>query len=129
MAGVTLDAGVLIAADRGDQRLGPWWEFVLRRRLVVTVPSAVLAQAWRDRSRQVRLARFLQACWVEPLTIDLAREAGELCGRAGTDDVIDASVVASAARRDDVVVTTDPRDLERLAEHVEGVVVRHLGSL
>jgi hypothetical protein len=50
----------------------------------------------------------VKACWVEPLEETLATSAGELCGRIRTSDVVDAAVVAGAAQRGDVVLTSDP---------------------
>jgi hypothetical protein len=44
----------------------------------------------------------------------LAEAAGFLCRRAGTSDVIDASVVLVARRELTVVVTSDVPDLRRL---------------
>ena len=44
----------------------------------------------------------------------LAEAAGVLCGRAGTSDVIDASVVLVARRERAVVVTSDLDDLRSL---------------
>ncbi|HEY5961630.1 MAG TPA: hypothetical protein VIV60_33955, partial [Polyangiaceae bacterium] len=73
-------------------------------------------QAWRDGRRQVTLGRLLRAREVEivPLDGQLSRACGELCGIAGTSDVIDASVVITAKERVDVIVTSDPDDLQRL---------------
>jgi len=44
----------------------------------------------------------------------LAEAAGILCGRAGSSDVIDASVVLVAKQERAVVVTSDAGDLRRL---------------
>jgi hypothetical protein len=44
-----------------------------------------------------------------------ARLVGTTCGRAGTGDVVDASVVVGAVARRDGVVTSDPRDIRQLA--------------
>jgi hypothetical protein len=60
---------------------------------------------------------------VEDIDAQLARTAGELCGEAGTSDAVDALVVASAARRGDRILTSDPGDLARLADHVADVRV------
>ena len=53
-----------------------------------------------------------------PLDGVVARAAGLLCGWAGTADVIDASVVVTAAgiaRHEDVAIaTSDPDDMRRL---------------
>jgi predicted nucleic acid-binding protein len=89
---------------------------------VPVIPAAALAQAWRD-PRQARLARLVNACSIEPLDEPLAKTAGELCAKAGASDVIDASVVASAARRGDPVLTTDPDDLRHLASFVQRVEI------
>jgi uncharacterized protein YaiI (UPF0178 family) len=65
---------------------------------------------------------LLQGCEVEPLDEALARSSGATCAVAGTADVVDASVIAGALRRNDVVVTTDLDDLRRLAEATGGSV-------
>lgn len=64
---------------------------------------------------------LLSACEVEDLDEFFAKEAGALCGRSGTADVVDATVVVSAARRNDDVLTSDPADLARLAVLADGV--------
>ena len=58
-----------------------------------------------------------------PLSPELARQAGILCGLAGTSDIVDAAVMASAACRGDSVLTTDYDDLARLAEVLPSVRV------
>ena len=115
MAGLTLDAGPLILADRLDQRIGPYLAAAARRTPgVLTVPASALAQAWRG-PRNANLGRFLAGCELEAMSPDLARRAGVLCGLAGTSDIVDAAVMASAAQRGDAVLTTDYDDLARLA--------------
>lgn len=83
----------------------------------VRVPAGALAQVWRDRRRQARLARLLRLDEVTVADLDevAAKASGELCGRTDTRDVIDASVVVCArARRDGTVLTSDPADISRL---------------
>ena len=121
MAGLTLDAGALIAADRNDRAFWAFFKEASERQVVPVIPAPVLAQAWRS-PRQARLAQLVNACFVEPLEDDLARAAGELLGRAKASDVVDAAVVAGAAGRGDVVLTSDPRDLRRLAAEAVGTV-------
>jgi predicted nucleic acid-binding protein len=65
----------------------------------------------------------VNACTVDPLDEELAKAAGELCGKAKVADIVDAAVVASAARRGDAILTSDPRDLRRLASHTPGVQI------
>ncbi len=115
-AGITLDAGALIALDRGDKRLIALLDRALAQRLTFRVPSGVVGQAWRDGRVQVTLARFLRIDEVEiiPLDEQLARACGELCGATDTADIIDASVVILAKERGDHIVTSDPHDLRRL---------------
>ena len=82
----------------------------------------MLAQAWRGPG-QARLAQLVNACFVEALDEALAKAAGELCSKAKLADVVDAALVASAARRGDAILTEDPRDLRRLASHTPGVEI------
>jgi hypothetical protein len=81
-----------------------------------------VGQAWRDGRRQARLARLLGSEDVEIESLDdlRAREAGQLCGVRGTNDVIDATVVLCARARGDGIVTSDPSDMRVLdpAAHI-----------
>ena len=115
-AGMTLDAGALIALDRGNKRMIALLHEGLTQGRAFRVPSGVLAQAWRDGRTQVTLARFLRTEEVEivPLDDQVARSCGELCGASNTADVIDASVVILARQRRDLIVTSYPSDLRRL---------------
>lgn len=116
MTGLTLDAGALISFERNDRRVVALLARALVHRLTITVPAAVVAQVWRDGRRQARLARLLGApdVNVEPLDDRSARAAGQLCGLRGTTDIVDASVVLSARRRVDLIVTSDVADVMRL---------------
>jgi predicted nucleic acid-binding protein len=116
MTGITLDAGALIAIERGDPRLAALLDEASAAGLDIAVPAGVVGQAWRGSSRQARLARFLHLQGVSEVALDgaQARAAGVLCGRAGTADVIDASVVICARAREHAVVTSDVDDLSRL---------------
>src|SRR5438045_7487012 len=115
-AGITLDTGALIALDRGDKRMIALLHRALAQGRAFRVSSGVLGQAWRDGRVQVTLARFLRSEEVEiiPLDEQLARSCGELCGATNTSDIIDASVVILARRRQDPIVTSDPSDMRRL---------------
>jgi predicted nucleic acid-binding protein len=116
VSGYTLDAGALIAVERGDRAVVLRIAAALRRGLGVAVSAGALAQVWRDGRRQVRLGRLLAGSDVEVVPLDAfaARAAGQLCGVAGTADVVDASVALCARARGHVVITTDPDDLRRL---------------
>lgn len=83
----------------------------------VMVPAGALAQAWRRGGpRQARLALALADC--DTASFDQrAKAAGELCGRATTHDVVDASVALVAADPTArVLYTSDPGDLRYLLE-------------
>ncbi len=64
---------------------------------------------------------LLSACEVEGLDEFLAKQAGVLCGRSGTADVVDATLIGSAARRNDDVLTSDPDDLAHLPVLSDGL--------
>jgi predicted nucleic acid-binding protein len=120
LAGLTLDTGALIAAERGDRRFWSLWARALERDAEVTVPANVLAQAYRG-SQSAVIARLVDACVVEAVDEVLAKKIGALCGRARVSDVVDVSVVVGAARRRDRILTSDPSDIRRIAAHVRGV--------
>lgn len=114
MNGVTYDTGALLAADRGNRQMIANHRRVLESGVVPVVPAAVLAQAWRG-GPQPLLSRLLAGCQVEALDEPLARSAGAALALAETSDVVDASVVVGAAFRNDVIFTSDPGDIWRLA--------------
>lgn len=116
MSGLVLDAGALIGFDRNKRPMVLLVMAALASKVPMLVPAGVLGQVWRDGRQQARLAKLLKSTGVqiEPLADQLAREAGQLCGVAGTADVIDASVVLCARRHDAKVVTSDGQDLRRL---------------
>ncbi len=107
-----LDAGALVAIERGDRRARGHTEEEAR----VVIPAPVLAQVWRGGARQARIAALLKAdtTIVEVFDEDVAKAAGVLLGRTGTSDVADASVVLAARLHEALVVTTDPADIRRL---------------
>jgi len=114
---LTLDAGALVAIERGRERMLALLDRVSRAGVArFHIPAGALAQAWRSGARQVRLARFLAGQSVEVVPLDgaVARSAGELCGALGTRDIVDASVALCARVHGGSVVTSDPRDLLRL---------------
>ncbi len=114
---ITLDAGALVAVDRGDH--GTWSDLktMVRAGSVPVIPTSIVVETWRG-ARQGRLGQLLRLCDVEPLDEATARRAGELCGRAGTADPIDAVVIVSASRRGGIVLTSDAADLAHLVSHL-----------
>ena len=122
MAGLTYDAGALIAGEWSDRKLWALHRYALERQEIPTVPAGVLSQSWRG-GPQAQLSRLLAGCRIEALDETRARSAGAACAIAGTSDVVDASVVVGAAARGDLVVTSDIDDLAHLRDAL-GVQVR-----
>jgi hypothetical protein len=123
--GLTLDTGALIAVERGSARMTALLRRVVADGMSLSVPAGVVAQAWRDGSRQARLARLLSASETEVVAMDhaTARAIGAICGQAGVDDVVDVSVVLCARERRDTIVTSDQRDLRRIDAEVRLIVL------
>ena len=124
-AGIVLDAGALIALDRGNKRMIALLDRALAQGRAFRVPAGVVGQAWRNGRVQVALARFLlsEEVKIVPLDEQLARSCGELCAAANSADVIDASVVIVARERRDPIVTSDPNDLRRLDPSAQIIAV------
>ena len=116
MNGVTYDTGALIAADHNDRRMWALHAGFLALEVSPTVPTPVLAEAWRGGPRQASLARFLPLCTTEPLTDRQARAVGSLAARAGHDDIVDVTVVEGAVRRHDAVVTSKHTHIRKIAD-------------
>ena len=120
-AGITLDTGALIAIERRRDRVLRLLRAAAERRMPVTVPAVVVAEWWRGRTD--RRVDILAAGIVEPMGAELGRAAGEALAAVRGATPVDASVMASAARRGDVVLTGDVDDLARLATHFPGARV------
>jgi hypothetical protein len=117
---LVLDAGALIAVERGDRDTAAVIEAARQEQRVVVVPAGVVGQVWRGGGGQARLARLLNArgVVVEPLTDAGARAVGVLCSAARTTDVVDASVVLAARRHHATVISSDRADLRVLDPRV-----------
>lgn len=113
---VVYDAGVLVAADRGDRATWAEHRVRLEQDLVPTTTAPVVAQVSRS-GRQAQLRRFLRGCDVVPFASDQAHEVGALLGASATSDVVDAHVAVVAARDASLVLSSDVGDLEHLAAH------------
>ena len=109
-----LDAGALIAYERG----APVMRALLARahddETPVKTTSGVVAQVWRGGAGQARLAVLLRGVAELPLDPDASRRIGELLGVCGLADVVDASMV-DIARSGDEILTSDTDDLVMLA--------------
>jgi len=119
VTGLTLDAGALIAIERGDRGVAGLIRVALDGGARVTVPAPVVVEWWRGQRGPI--GRLLDAFDVEPLGERLARVAGEALARVRDATAIDAVVMASAAARGDLVITADVEILERLRAVFPGV--------
>ena len=110
-----LDAGVLIAIDRGEPAAAALVKFasITGERILTTHP--VVAQVWRDGSRQALLSKFLKNPIVEVLRFDDGRSVGHLLGLSRTHDPVDAHLVIMAAATRHDILTSDVKDINHLA--------------
>ena len=111
---VVLDAGALIAYDRGNRTVRALLDDAHRGRVPVRTSTAAVAQAWRHGSRQVRLGRLLRGVDERVLDQLACRRVGVLLGTAGLADVVDGAIIDVAVDGDEVL-TSDPDDLVTLA--------------
>jgi len=119
--GATFDTGMLIALERRQKRAWDLYRRLRERGAPVTIPTPVLGEWWRGRT-DLREA-LCASCQVEPLGADVARLAGEALAAVAGATTIDAFVMASAALRGDVVLTSDTKELEKLRAFFPGVRV------
>jgi predicted nucleic acid-binding protein len=119
--GITLDTGALIALERRRQRMKHVLERALQTDQSLTVPADVVGEWWRGRT-DLRDG-ILAAVDVEPLTVSLAKRAGEALSAVRGATLVDAIVMASAASRGDIVYSSDVADLEKLSAYFPGVRV------
>lgn len=115
MKQLVLDAGALIALDRGAATVRGYVLLADRGSVALITSSAVVAQIWREGARQARLSRFLNSDLVTelPLDLDASRRIGALAAVTGSKDVVDGHVAVIALERDAVVLTSDPGDIAR----------------
>jgi len=117
-----LDAGALIALVRGDARTRAIITQALDDELLVVVPTPVLAQVHRGGRDRAKTDRAL--LWVDqfvPTAERIARDAGELLGKAGRSDAVDAIVAAEALNGTSAaILTSDPVDIEDLVDAGDG---------
>lgn len=114
MSALVLDAGALVAVDRGDRALLARLRVAQQEGLELRSTGVVVSQVWRDPAgRQANLARLLKSVDVKAVDQRLGREGGVLLGRAGTQDAVDASVVAVSSTGDRIL-TSDVGDIRPL---------------
>jgi predicted nucleic acid-binding protein len=125
MAGITLDAGGLVALDRDIRRVLVLLARARETGARVTVPATALAQAIRQPQRQARLSRLVRQPTTDVVPLDRvdATNVGRLLSASATADMVDAHVVICARRAGQQVLTSDPDDLRRLDPRIGLVIV------
>jgi predicted nucleic acid-binding protein len=122
---VLLDSEGLSAAAAGSPRVRA--ELALAERLGATihVSAVTLAETLRGGPRDARVHSLLKGVVPQPVTPGLGRAAGELLGRTGRADTVDAVVALTASGLGQKVriLTSDPDDLRALTADMDGVSV------
>jgi len=113
----TLDAGALIALDRGDRDTWSLLAETQRTGQRPVVPAPVIDQAGSGAAHQARLATVVSGVDVVVADGPLSRRAGELLATAATADVLDAFVALVAKDRPgSEIITSDPEDIYHLLQ-------------
>jgi predicted nucleic acid-binding protein len=118
-----LDTGALISAERGKDRATRFFRLAHIGRARLVVPLPVVTEWWRGRT-DARVT--LLAATRVVASLDAAKAAGVALARVKDVDAkltVDAMVMATAALLDANVVTGEPADFERLAQHFPRVTV------
>ena len=125
MSGLTLDAGALIALERGNRATQLLLARANETHADLVVPATVLAQVIRSPRRQAVIMRLLAASSTHVADLDrvTATAVGRLLADSGTSDISDAHVVVTARAHDHTVVTSDADDIGRLDSDLAVVAV------
>jgi hypothetical protein len=110
---LVLDAGALIAYERGNRTVRAFLDRAQRQDDSVRTSAAVVAQVWRNGSRQASLARLITGVDQVDLSANNNRRIGALLAGSKTADVVDAALV-DLIRDGDEVLTSDPADIVHL---------------
>jgi hypothetical protein len=115
-AALVLDAGALIAYDRGDHVMRAVVDAAMRLDRDLHTSAAVVAQVWRGGARQARLARLLSAevITLHALDDEIAPSIGVRCAQSEVADVVDAHIAVLADATHGTVLTSYPDDLAQL---------------
>jgi hypothetical protein len=120
---LVLDSGAVTALGRRDRQTAARIAALRRRGLwPPIVPTAVLVDSLvGNRVRDALVNRTVGLSLIHPLDEPLAGRAAQLRGRARAGSAVDAIVVATAELFEALVITVNPDDLGRLAQHANGV--------
>ncbi len=113
-----IDAGPLIVdGERVNSRLWALIKRATERGDGLHTTHPVLAQVWRDPTRQANLARAVRYLDVHPLDESVA--VGRRLAESGTADVVDAHLAVVAQRLGTFILTGDPDDMALLDARFE----------
>lgn len=118
---LVLDAEGLTKLSRGDSAVLARARGAYKRGTAVVTAASTLTEVLRGGPKDAPLDQALRWITVAPLSKEHGRAAGELLGRTGLSGhrcALDAllAVVALGQPRPVVLLTSDPRDLQRLTE-------------
>lgn len=111
---ITFDTGALVGLERRDRTMLAFFEQLVASKASITIPACVVGEWWRG--QKGKLVRILDAARIEPLTLSLAKLTGQVLAKVPDATFVDAVVVASAAQRGDLVLTSDLGDLGRIRD-------------
>ncbi len=111
----------LAARDRGAYKR---FEAAHNRRSKIVTAASTLPEVLRGGPRDAAIHHWLKLVTVVPIDKEYGRTAGELLGRTGLSGhrcALDAllAAVALSQPRPVVLLTSDPRDLEKLTDEPE----------
>jgi predicted nucleic acid-binding protein len=118
---LVLDSAGLSQLAAGDARARAFLDSARAQRARVAASAITLTETLRGGPRDAAVHRVLSRITVVPVSVQIARGAGELLGAAGLSGhrfAIDAVVAATALGFDRplVLLTSDPDDMNRLVE-------------
>src|SRR5689334_17871060 len=102
---IVFDSGALIAIERRKQRMLEVWASARAAKRAILVAGVAVAEWWRGRSD--RREAILAGVTVVPVAEQLGRTSGEALASVTRASIVDAIVMALAARHDAVVYTSD----------------------
>jgi predicted nucleic acid-binding protein len=125
-AALVLDSQGLSEAARGAPVVRELVRNARSEGAPVVVSAVTLAEVLRGHPRDAAVHLLLGGCRVDSVSPQIGRSAGELLGRTGRKDTVDAVVIATASMLPGpvLVLTSDPGDLTALSAGVPGISVR-----
>jgi predicted nucleic acid-binding protein len=123
--GIVLDSGAISAALAGGFRALAELAVAERLGIPIRVSAVTLTDVLRGHRRDDLIRSLLRDAYQDPVTGEIGQAAGELLGRTGRSDTVDAIVAVTAERAGERVrlLTGDADDLNALTDLMPGVAV------